>query len=325
MPLQFIDGPTLRARLDFKGLIDHLRAAHREPPPAVERVLMQHATATGADNAMLVWPAWQHDRALGVKVVTAFPGNRAAPTVQGLYLLFDGHDGSPQAVIDGAELTCWKTAAVSALGADLLARTDARTLLMVGAGALAPYLVRAYQAVRPGLRQVLVWNRTPDKAQQLVGGVRGTAARVAPDLQAAVQQADIVCCATGSTQPLVFGHWLRRGSHLDLIGGFTPAMREADDAAVARAQVFVDSRWFTLGHVGDLTQPIASGAITREHVLADLFALCSGAHQGRTDASQITLFKSGGGAHLDLMTARYIDGLTVDRYRHGNFDAGALP
>lgn len=306
MAIRFIDAQQIRQQLQFAGLIDHLRAAHREPPPAVDRVLMQHQSATGANNAMLVWPAWQHERNLGVKVVTMFPDNRNVPGVQGVYVLFDGSNGSPQTVIDGTELTYWKTAAASALGADLLARCDAQTLLMVGAGALAPYLIRAYQAIRPGLRQVLVWNRTPDKAQQLAADVRGTPARVTTDLPAAVQQADIVCCATGSTQPLVLGAWLRPGTHLDLIGGFTPAMREADDEAVCRAQVFVDSRWFTMEHVGDLTQPIANGVITPDAVLADLFALCGGSHPGRSDASELTLFKSGGGAHLDLMTAQFI-------------------
>ncbi len=304
--IHFIDALQIRQQLQFTGLITHLRAAHREPPPAVERVLMQHRAASGTDNAILVWPAWQHGRNLGVKVVTMFPDNRSVPGVQGVYLLFDGNDGSPQAVIDGTELTYWKTAADSALGADLLARHDAATLLMVGAGALAPYLIRAYQAIRPGLRQVLVWNRTPDKAQQVADGVVGTVTKVASDLQAAVRQADIVCCATSSTQPLVYGAWLRPGTHLDLIGGFTPAMRETDDDAVRRAQLFVDSRWFTVDHVGDLTQPIASGVITRAHVLADLFELCGGQHGGRSDMQQITLFKSGGGAHLDLMTAQYI-------------------
>lgn len=304
--IRFIDAQQLRQQLQFTGLIAHLQAAHREPPPAVERVLMQRRAASGTNNAILVWPAWQHGHNLGVKVVTMFPDNRDLPGVQGVYLLFDGKNGSPQAVIDGTELTYWKTAADSALGADLLARHDAATLLMVGAGALAPYLIRAYQAIRPGLRQVLVWNRTPDKAQQVADGVVGTAARVASDLQAAVRDADIVCCATSSTQPLVHGAWLRPGTHLDLIGGFTPAMREADDDAVRRAQLFVDSRWFTIEHVGDLTQPIGSGVITRAHVLADLFELCGGQHGGRSDPQQITLFKSGGGAHLDLMTAQYI-------------------
>ncbi|MCW5643328.1 MAG: ornithine cyclodeaminase family protein [Rhodoferax sp.] len=306
MAIRFIDARQIAQACDFPGLIAHLRAAHREPPAAVERVLMQQRSAAGMDDAVLVWPAWQPGRNLGVKVVTMFPGNRAVPAVQGVYLLFDGNDGSPQAVIDGTELTYWKTAADSALGADLLARPDARELLMVGAGALAPHLIRAYQAIRPQLRQVRVWNRSADKAQAVASAVIGTPAAMASDLEAAVRQADIVCCATGSHAPLVHGDWLRPGTHLDLVGGFTPAMREADDTAVRRARIFVDSRWFTVEHAGDLTQPIASGAITRDAVRGDLFDLCGARVAGRTAAHEITLFKSGGGAHLDLMAAQYI-------------------
>lgn len=310
MNLRFIDAARIAQACDFPGLVAHLRAAHREPPPDVQRVLMQQRAASGPDNAVLVWPAWQAGHNLGVKVVTMFPGNRSVPAVQGVYLLFDGGNGSPQAVIDGTELTYWKTAADSALGADLLARPDARTLLMVGAGALAPHLIRAYQAIRPGLQQVRVWNRTPAKALAVAAAVTGTPAAATRDLEAAVRAADIICCATSSQEPLVHGDWLQAGAHLDLVGGFTPAMRETDDTAMRRARIFVDSRWFTVDHAGDLTQAIASGAITPAAVRGDLFDLCSGSVAGRTDADQITLFKSGGGAHLDLMTAQYIAGIT---------------
>jgi len=312
MTIQFIDTAQIQQHISFAGLIDHLRAAHRAPAPEVERLLMQHRTADGVDQAVLVWPAWQHGSSLGVKVVTMFPANTAVPAVQGVYVLFDGMTGSPQAVIDGTELTYWKTAADSALGADMLARPDARNLLMVGAGALAPHLIRAYQAIRPGLERVVVWNRSPDKASRVAGSVRGTPASAAADLQTAVRDADIVCCATSSHAPLVLGAWLRPGTHLDLIGGYTPDMREADDTAVRRARVFVDSRWFTVEHAGDLTQPIASGAITSADIQGDLFELCGGQVQGRTDPQEITLFKSGGGAHLDLMTAQYIALQCVD-------------
>lgn len=312
MPLAFHDAQAIAAVAQFPALIAHLRLAHRQPAPAVERALLRHRSASGSENAFLIWPAWQHERNLGVKVVTLFPDNRDAPAVQALYLLFDGANGAPQAILDGTELTYWKTAADSALGADYLARPDARNLLMVGAGRLAPYLIRAYQCIRPGLERVQVWNRTPAHAQALVDQVSGTPAAVAPDLQAAVRSADIVCCATPSRAPLIRGAWLADGAHLDLIGGYTPDMREADDDALRRARIFVDSRWFTVDHVGDLTQAISNGVIQRDDVLADLFDLCSGRHRGRASASEITLFKSGGGAHLDLMTAQYLaDQLTT--------------
>ncbi|NVO05210.1 MAG: dehydrogenase, partial [Rhodoferax sp.] len=223
-----------------------------------------------------------------------------------IYVLFDGSHGSPLALLDGTEMTYWKTAADSALGADYLARSDARTLLMVGAGATAPHLVKAHRAIRPGLDRILVWNRTPERAQALVASLQGIAAEVVTDLRTAVQAADIVCCATASRTPILQGEWLRPGTHVDLIGGYTPDMREADDAAMRRARIHVDSRWFTVDHVGDLTQPIAAGVIDRSRVLGDLFDLCCDRIPGRGHADEITLFKSGGGAHLDLMTAQHI-------------------
>jgi ornithine cyclodeaminase len=226
--------------------------------------------------------------------------------VQALYALFDGEHGSPQALLDGTEMTYWKTAADSALGADYLARKDARTLLVVGAGSMAPYMVRAYRAIRPSLQRVMVWNRTPERARALADTVKDIDVQVVDDLQTAVQAADIVCGVTASTTPLTQGDWLQQGTHVDLIGGYTPDMRESDDAVMRRARIFVDSRWFTVEHAGDLTQPIASGVIGRNDVLGDLFDLCSGRVRGRNQAADITVFKSGGGAHLDLMTAQHI-------------------
>ena len=205
------------------------------------------------------------------------------------------------------EMTYWKTAADSALAADYLARSDARSLLMVGAGALAPFLIRAHLAVRPTLTRLLIWNRSPARAEALAAAWRGAPAlELAGDLEAAARGADIICCATASRRPLIAGEWLKAGVHLDLVGGFTPEMREADDRAVARARLFVDCRDTTLAEVGDLTQPIGRGVISADDLEADLFALCAGAHPGRRAAADITLFKSGGGGHLDLMTAEYL-------------------
>ena len=154
---------------------------------------------------------------------------------------------------------------------------------------------------------MLVWNRNPARAEQLVRQLAPEmTAHVVTDLPDAVRGADIVCCATASHEPLIEGRWLRPGTHLDLIGGYTPAMREADDEAVRRARLYVDSRWFSVAHAGDLTQPIASGVITPADVIGDLFELCGGRCPARTGDDEITLFKSGGGAHLDLMTAQHI-------------------
>jgi ornithine cyclodeaminase len=311
--IPFVSAAEIRAALTFEGLIEHLRQAHRLAPPAVDRLLMSEGASAAGDNHFLLLPAWERGAALGVKVTTVFPANPSQPSgcpaVQALYVLIDGTDGSPVALIDGTEMTYWKTAADSTLAADYLARRDVSSLLMVGAGGLAPYLIRAYLAVRPGISRVEVWNRTAAKAEALAAAWDGRGAVVAvADLGAAARAADVVCCVTASSEPLVAGEWLRPGTHLDLIGGFTPAMREADDEAVRRSHLFVDSRWFTIGHCGDLTQPFERGVRGAEDVEADLFDLATGRHPGRRADDEHTLFKSAGGAHLDLMAARHIVG-----------------
>ena len=311
MNVPYLDGPSMAAALAYPALVEHLRRAHCMPVPQAQRMLLQDPADAPEPNGFLVWPAWQPGAALGAKLCTLFPGNRHCPTIQAVYVLFNGADGSVQALLDGTEMTYWKTAADSALGADLLARPDARSLLVVGAGSMAPHMVRAYRAVRPGLERVMLWNRTPERAHALAASMQGIAVDVVTDLQNAVQAADMVCCITASTQPLIQGDWLRPGTHLDLIGGYTPTMREADDQAVRRSRIFVDSRWFTVAHAGDLTQPIASGVISANDVRADLFELCSGRVAGRSSPKDITLFKSGGGAHLDLMTAQHIAALLL--------------
>lgn len=306
MPAYISEGQIAKSA-DWLGLIAYLRQAHQQIPAQVQRLLMQQASSSGDDNGLLIWPAWQAGHHLGVKICTVFPANQHRPTVQALYVLLDGQDGHIQALLDGTEMTYWKTAADSALGADYLARHDATTLLMVGAGRLAPYLIKAYRAIRPGIRSVKIWNRTLQHAHALAAQLTDQdGIEVVQDLGQAVATADIVCCATASTTPLIQGVWLQPGTHVDLIGGFTPTMREADDVTIQRARVFVDSRSFTLAHVGDLTQPLASGVLKVSEVLGDLFDLCSARVPGRQTAQDITLFKSGGGAHLDLMTAQYL-------------------
>ena len=305
--MDFIDADRVHRLLDFTYLVEGLRELHRNAPAQVERLLMEQPGLASGPNHFLIWPAWEPGEALGVKLVTVFPENArrqsGPPAVQAVYLLFDGADGTPTACIDGTALTYRKTAADSALGASFLAREDARVLLMVGAGALAPYLVMAHRAVRPSIDEVIVWNRTPERARRLA---KQAGAKVTEDLESAVRAADIVCCATASTEPLIEGAWLKPGTHLDLVGGFTNEMREADDAAVRRARIHVDSRWFTIGECGDITGPIESGAMTEADVLADLFELAREEKPGRRAPEEITLFKNAGGAHLDLMTARLL-------------------
>lgn len=309
--MRFIDAEELRGLLDYPSLVEGLARLHRDAPPEVDRLLMEQAAGAGGDpDFFMIWQAWQPGRVLGSKLMTGFPANpaRGLPTIQGVYLLFDGRDGRPLACIDGTELTYWKTAADSALGADFLAVRDASVLLMVGAGAMAPHLIRAHLAVRPAIDRVVIWNRTAARAADLVEDLDLENARVevAENLEAAAAAADVICCATASRAPVIQGAWLKPGCHLDLVGGFTNEMREADDEAARRARICVDSRRFTIGQCGDITGPLQSGAIVEADVTADLFELCRGAAPGRRQASEITLFKNAGGAHLDLMVAQLI-------------------
>ena len=240
---------------------------------------------------------------MAVKTVSVLPGNPAEgrPTVHGAMIVFDGATGAVRAVIDSALVTRWKTAADSILGARLLARPDATRLLIVGTGSVAESLTEAYPAAFPGI-EIEIWGRTPAKAAALAAR---TGARAVDDLEAAVARADIVATATMARAPSLEGAWLRPGQHLDLIGAFTAEMREVDDKALCRARIFVDSYDTTLAHIGELKDPLARGVIARADILGDFYALVGGA-PGRRAAEDITLFKNGGGAHLDLMTAGVI-------------------
>jgi ornithine cyclodeaminase len=257
---------------------------------------------------LLLMPAWtaSGEQFLGCKLVTVFPDNAKAgrPSLYGTYLLLSGETGEPLAVLDGRVLTAWRTAAASALAAEYLARADAAHLVMIGAGAVAPHLVRAHASVRP-IDRVTLWNRTRARAERLAAELRrdDRDITIADDLEAAVRRADIVSCATLSATPLVRGAWLREGTHVDLVGGFTPAMREADDAAIRRARIYVDTRVGALKEAGDIVDPIRRGVISEADVQGDLFDLCRGTAPGRTTAAEITLFKSVGTAIEDLAAA----------------------
>ena len=222
-------------------------------------------------------------------------------------MLFDADNGKPLASLDGTELTYWKTAADSALGAQLLAREDAATLCMVGAGAQAPHLIRAHCSVRPSIERVTIWNRTHAKAQVLAAAapVDGVTFEATTDIEAACRGADVITTATAAEAPLVLGAWLRPGQHLDLVGGYKPEMREADTEAFERARVFVDARETTVGICGDLLEPMKEGRFSPDRIEGDLFDLCRVGLPAPRAADDITLFKNGGGGHLDLMTASY--------------------
>ncbi|MEM1201200.1 MAG: ornithine cyclodeaminase, partial [Pseudomonadota bacterium] len=238
--MRYIDGETLDRVLDFPSLADALAHWHTKPPPQVGRSLLQEEGEGETPDCFLNLPAWYPGDAMGVKVISVLPANptkaHGLPAIQALYPVFDGETGEPKAVIDGTALTYWKTAGDSALGTRYLAREDARTLLVVGSGALAPYLARAHAAMRPSTTEVLVWNRTAEKAEAMAGELSagGLAAQAVSDLEAACMKADIISCATSATTPLIKGEWLKPGCHLDLVGSFTPEMREADDEVIRR-------------------------------------------------------------------------------------------
>jgi alanine dehydrogenase len=294
--------------LDYPSLIEALREAFRAGATAPAR---HHHTLPrpAGDATLLLMPAWQEGvdgGYAGVKIVSVFPENhaRGKPSVMGAYLLLAGDSGEPLAVLDGVALTLRRTAAASALAATYLAREDARRLTMIGAGALAPHLIAAHAAVRP-IDSVTIWNRTEARAKRLSEDLAGKFATIAivHDLDEAVGAADIVSAATMSREPLVHGESLSAGVHVDLVGAYSPAMREADDEAVRRASVFVDTRAGALKEAGDMVQPIASGVISEKDVVGDLFDLCRGKVSGRTSGDEITLFKSVGSAIEDLAAA----------------------
>jgi len=303
--LPIIDADLVAELLPYDVLVDELEVAHRRPAPLARRLTMSAMGGNGEEQSMLALAAWQPDEAIGVKLVTVFPNNLGTgqPSVQAAYLLFDGMTGEPLTLIDGTELTYRKTAADSALGARYLTRPDVATLLVIGAGGLAPHLIAAHRAVRPTIERVLVWNRTADRAEALAAAVGAT---VVDSIEAATAEADVICTATMAKEPLIAGRWLRPGTHLDLVGAFRPDHREVDDEAVARADLYVDDREATLTEDGDLVIPLASGVITPGDIRADLYQLCRGDVPGRTDPAAITLFENGGGGHLDLMTARIL-------------------
>jgi len=305
--MKLYDAERMRACASFTTLADAFHAAHRKPTNALDEMLLGQPAAGGAEDRLFIRAAWRRGEGLGAKLVTIFPGNTggALPSIQGVYVLFDGHDGRPLADLDGTELTYWKTATDSALGARLLARPDSEEMLMVGAGSMAPHLIRAHCEVLGSIRRVTIWNRSPARAEALAATTPapGVDYTVSTDLEAAVGRADLVCCATMSETPVLHGAWLRAGQHIDLVGAYTPTMRECDDEAMHRARVFVDCRDTTLDAIGELKIPIETGVMTPADVEADLYDMCRVAPTRSPE--DITLYKNGGGGHLDLISARY--------------------
>lgn len=283
------------ALLTWSGLLQALEEGHRRPRPQIRDLFVARGADTLLDRA-----TWIDGLGALVKVATVVPGNaaRGLPTIHGAVTLYDDLTGALTALVDFHLVTKWKTAGDSLLSARRLARPDARKFLLVGAGTVARSMVEAYRSHWPEAR-FTIWSRSRASAEAM-------GLPVADDLQSAVAAADVICTATMATEPLIRGDWLRPGQHLDLIGAYKADMREVDDTAMARARVFVDARETTLHHIGELIEPLKSGAITEADICADFYD-DPGLYARRSE-SEITIAKNGGGAHLDLMTATYIAG-----------------
>lgn len=285
------------ARLDWLALTEALAAGHLLPKAEIADTFLYRDPDTLLNRA-----AWIDGLGLAVKSATIFPGNTGptTPSVNGGVMLFSDSDGTLQAIIDFHLVTKWKTAGDSLLAARRLARTDSKNILIVGAGTQARGLHAAYTAAFPQA-SFTIWNRTAQSAVDLATTTPNMTAT--DDLETAVRGADIITCATMSTQPLIKGDWLHQGQHIDLIGAYRPDMREVDDTAIRRARLFVDSLDTTVGHIGEIKIPIETGVIKTTDIVADYY---SPEDFKRSSDDEITLFKNGGGAHLDLMTSRYI-------------------
>lgn len=305
--MRFFDAEQVHRALGFDALADAIADMLRSSPVAP----LRHAHALSATDSLLLMPAWCDGAqgALGVKLVTVMPGNRERDraTVSAIYILLARDSGEPLAVIDGEALTLCRTAAASLLAARYLARPDAENVLVVGTGRLAPYMARAHCHGR-SVSRLRIWGRNGVGAQTMAQMLRdeGLPAQAVDDLELAVREADLVSCATTATAPIVHGAWLRPGCHLDLVGGFRRSMREADDAAIGRSRVYVDTFAGALAEAADIVEPLERGVIGRADVLGELAQLVTGEVPGRTSDAQITLFKSVGTAVEDLAAARLL-------------------
>ncbi len=301
-----VSAADIKDALQWSALTDAVRDMFRLGCEMPARHHHKIKVAGEPDATLLLMPAWTPGGYLGTKILNLFPGNteRGLPSISGNYLLSSAKTGEMLALIDGGELTATRTAAASALAASYLARTDARHLLVVGTGRLAPLLASAIVSQRP-IETVTVWGRALDKADALARSLtdQGMNAQATDDLQSAVGGADIVSCATMTDEPLILGDWLQPGTHVDLVGAYTPAMREADDEVVRRATVFVDTRAGATKEAGDIVIPLATGVLSKEEIAADLYDLCRGEHPGRSNEQEITMFKSVGVALEDLAAA----------------------
>ncbi len=305
--MDYIDAQSVHATLEYKYLIDELRQAHMGTMPSNDIVISQHPDA--GENKFVSLIGWDINEIIVTKLVGVFPDNISLTppqaSIQGLVCIFNGKTGTPLLTADGEAMTFRKTAADSALGSYLLSRQSAETLLIVGAGGLAPHMIAAHCAARPSLKNILIWNRTYERAVKLAEQYSDDdlSVQAVVNLDEAIGRADIICCVTMTEDPLIKGDLLQPGTHLNLVGAYMPYMREADDRAILRSSLFVDTH-SGRSNTGDLHIPVTTGVIGWDYIKADFFDLCQGKHPGRTSPEEITICKNVGGAHLDLFTAK---------------------
>ncbi|KAL7003488.1 Protein SAR DEFICIENT 4 [Sarracenia purpurea var. burkii] len=325
-PPIFIDTVALRSTLTYKNLIRHLQTSLPAVASAIQSPIRQ-THHTSPVSSLLLMPSWSLSPSLpyiGVKLVTHHPQNSSLnlPGIHASYVLFNSLTGQTLAVMDGTELTLHRTSCVSALASLYLSREDSKVLVMVGAGSLAPHLIKAHLTARPSLKRVIIWNRSVGKATALVEQMRnevqinkGVCFESSGCLEEVVGVADIVSCATNSETALVIGAAVKAGAHLDLVGSFKESMRECDDEAIRRGRVFVDNDAAVV-EAGELVGAIERGVIGRNEIAGNLVDLIKGDKVGRRNSNEITVFKSVGSAVVDILAAQLVYETSMKDHHH---------
>ena len=294
MTVKIINSSNVEPLLDWSELVTDLIDGHSRPKAQIRDIILSRK-----DDTLLSRTAWIDGLGQLVKTATIFPKNTSIPAINGAVSLFSDETGELEAFIDFHLLTKWKTAADSLLATKYLARKNSEKILLVGSGNMSSAMVAAYKTIFPDANYY-IWSRSLENASIFS---KKHAVTLVQNLKKGVEEADIICTATMSIMPLIKGKWLRPGQHLDLIGSYRPDMREIDDIAIKKGRIFVDSFDTTVEHIGELKIPLQSRVIKREDISADFYSLNK---FKRKSQNEITIAKNGGGAHLDLMTSKYI-------------------
>lgn len=307
-----IDAKTVHDTLNFEELISELKETFSKPAGMPQRQVFNLDEGSSHSDAFAVLPSW-NDKTIAVKAFTYFPDNPSKDSkLESLYskiMIFDRATGAPQALVDGTSVTYWRTAAISALGSEFLARKDASKLLVFGTGRLASFMALAHASVRP-ITEISIWGRDPSKANKIVDMINkikpDIKVTVCDDVENAVKAADIISCATGSPTPLFNSEWVQAGTHTDFVGNHNNDRRECDTNLILKASVYVDSKVNVFAEAGEILIPISEGVYTTDSVVGELAQLCNGQVKGRVSDQEITLFKTVGTALADLVGAQLV-------------------